>query len=117
MLLSFLIPSVVGSSFGGAVLIELLKRKSLPPGPLLLLAPAHQLVCSKAKMDQNLSETNGHGRSILICHGVNDSIVPLEHSKHLSTSLGAKLLEIPSETHQLDKSSRTNLREWIGSLV
>lgn len=109
---------LVGSSFGGAVLIELLKRGAIPSGsPVLLLAPAHELVCTLAMLDQNLDAIDIKSHSVLICHGSKDTVVPLEHSRRLSAHLGVRLVVAENESHQIDKSSRSQVGTWISELM
>ena len=85
---------VVGSSFGGAVVLALLE-KGLWRGPTLLLAPAHRHF--------SVSEKLPEGFPIWIVHGLRDSIIPVEASRVLASTrsdAGVRLIEVDDE-HRL----------------
>lgn len=99
---------VLGSSFGGAVCIELLAQ-GIWKGPTVLLCPAHQRVAALArKAPPKLPP----GARVLVVHGLQDSTVPVEHSRALARQ-GATLLEVDDD-HRLSASATPeNLRSWI----
>lgn len=85
---------VVGSSFGGAVVLSLLNQ-GLWKGPTLLLAQA----AVKMDPDARLPE----GQPVLLVHGTRDEVVPIEHSRRLAQTGSpglVRLLEV-DDTHRL----------------
>jgi hypothetical protein len=70
---------LVGSSFGGAVAVELLRRR-LWQGATLLLA--------QAALAMRERETVELPRDVPVwlVHGLNDDVVPIEHSRRLARS-------------------------------
>ena len=76
---------LIGSSFGGAVAVALLER-GLWKGPTLLLAQAAVLYRSSARLPENVR--------VLLVHAVQDSVVPIEHSRQLARSGTAALVEL-----------------------
>jgi predicted esterase len=86
---------VVGSSFGGAVVVELLRR-GLWQGPTLLLAQAALRYDQSARLPE--------GVPVTLVHGARDQVVPLEDSRRLArtgTKELVRLIEINDE-HQLN---------------
>ncbi|MBM74299.1 MAG: hypothetical protein CMK59_02760 [Proteobacteria bacterium] len=73
---------VIGSSFGGAVTIELMHQK-VWSGSTILLAPAHIFYGQNGTLPLN-------SRAIII-HSPSDKIVPYAHSLGLMSSGGEKL--------------------------
>ena len=68
---------LVGSSFGGAVVLELLRRGDYS-GPALLLAPAAGIYSVPLELPPNTAVT--------IVHGSHDHVVPLADSRQLATT-------------------------------
>jgi predicted esterase len=85
---------LVGSSFGGAVVLVLLQRGAFR-GPTLLLAPAHRHF--------NVEERVPDGVAVILVHGHRDDVVSIEGSRALSrtgTPALVELVEIDDE-HRL----------------
>lgn len=85
---------LVGSSFGGAVAVELLQR-GVWAGPTLLLAPAALRYNLTARLPENAAVTIVHGRS--------DAVVDIEDSRKLArggTPGLVRLLEV-DDVHDL----------------
>jgi pimeloyl-ACP methyl ester carboxylesterase len=105
---------VVGSSFGGAVALELLHRGAWR-GPTVLLCPAHERVAERAWRAPSpglaaLSEVAG---GVVVVHGRADEIVPIEHSRRLVHGSRAELVEVEDD-HRLTKTATSAaLRSWI----
>jgi len=68
---------VIGSSFGGYIAVELMKRK-LWQGPTILLAQAWMGYTKEKWLPEKTP--------ILIVHGTDDDIIPIELSKKLATA-------------------------------
>mmetsp|Transcript_21187 Transcript_21187/g.56513 ORF Transcript_21187/g.56513 Transcript_21187/m.56513 type:complete len:225 (-) Transcript_21187:100-774(-) len=83
---------VVGSSFGGAVAVEILLR-GLWSGPTVLLAPAHQLLSRDFVIPPSIAVT--------VIHGLRDSVVPLGSSVRLASCSRDVVLVTPDDTHGL----------------
>ncbi len=85
-------PSViVGSSFGGAVLLSLI-QEGLWTGPSIFLA--------QAGVKFGLPPVLPPGLSAILVHGTGDIIVPPDDSRRLAASGGAELVEIEDD-HRL----------------
>ena len=76
---------LVGSSFGGAVAVALLQRGSWR-GPTLLLAQA----AVHYRPDVCLPD----GARVLLVHGRQDAVIPIEHSRQLARSGTPGLVEL-----------------------
>ncbi len=76
---------LIGSSFGGAVVVELLRR-GLWKGPTLLLA--------QAALHYDPSATLPEGVPVTLVHGRNDDIVNIEDSRRLSRTGSPELVEL-----------------------
>lgn len=76
---------VIGSSFGGAVALTLL-RQGLWKGPTLLLAQA------AIKMDDDARIPDGV--PVLLVHGSRDEIIPVEHSRQLARTGSPALVRL-----------------------
>eukprot|EP01062_Namystynia_karyoxenos_P001034 TRINITY_DN10364_c0_g1_i4.p3 TRINITY_DN10364_c0_g1~~TRINITY_DN10364_c0_g1_i4.p3 ORF type:complete len:165 (+),score=23.48 TRINITY_DN10364_c0_g1_i4:54-497(+) len=89
---------VVGSSFGGAVCVELLRRGDWG-GPSVLLAPAAALY---ARMRGAAEPVLPEGARAIIVHGARDAVVPPADSERLARGSGAatRLLTV-DDTHGL----------------
>jgi predicted esterase len=87
---------LVGSSFGGAVVVELLAR-GLYTGPTLLLAQAALHYRPDARLPEHVPVTLVHARQ--------DDIVAFEHSERLARTGSAGLVELLArdDDHPLSK--------------
>jgi hypothetical protein len=85
-LLRFAPDVLIGSSFGGAVVVALLERQ-LWRGPTLLLAQAAIHYNPHARLPQ--------GVPVLLVHARQDDVVPVEHSRNLvaTAPTSAELVE------------------------
>ncbi|MGV3622425.1 MAG: hypothetical protein ACO1OB_16525 [Archangium sp.] len=98
---------VLGSSFGGAVALELLAGGDWK-GRTVLLCPAHRLVAQRANIT---APSLPQEADVLIVHGTRDETVPLQHSR----DLGGRLVEV-DDTHRLiDTATPENLKAWINA--
>lgn len=108
---SFAPEVVVGSSFGGAVAVELLKR-GLWTGPTLLLAQA------AFRYDPNASLPAGV--PVWIVHGLGDTLIDVEESRRLAATGDAshvRLIEVDDD-HPLHASVESGaLIDWVESLA
>ena len=87
---------LVGSSFGGAVVLELLRRGEWR-GPTLLLA--------QAGLKLGVCERLPEGVPVLLVHGTRDDVVDPEHSRRLARTGSpglVRLVELDDE-HRLDR--------------
>jgi pimeloyl-ACP methyl ester carboxylesterase len=101
---------VVGSSYGGAVAVELL-RLGVWSGPTVLLAPAQRLVAARGwQKNPTLPEDASR---ILVVHAKQDEVVPIDHSRALVRGTNAKLIEVDDD-HRLSRSATPeNLKQWV----
>jgi len=76
---------LVGSSFGGAVAVELIRRGDWN-GPTLLLAPALRFVGGHQALPP--------GVPVVVVHGTRDDVVPIEDSRALSQTGSQPLVEL-----------------------
>ena len=103
---------LVGSSFGGAVLLTLLQDHGVRV-PSIILAGAGGLYGLPAALPEMLP--------VIVAHGVHDTIVDLSHSQALAaSSASARLVEL-DDGHRLgcttDSPTGTSLLEqWINEL-
>ncbi len=101
---------VLGSSFGGAVALELLARGDWR-GPTVLLCPAHRLVAARAGLPS--SKLPDDAKNVLVVHGTRDDTVPLQHSRALVDGTSVKLVEV-DDTHRLfEVATPARFREWV----
>jgi hypothetical protein len=106
---------VVGSSFGGAVAVELLHRHDWS-GPTLLLCPAHELLARRAKISSppSLATLNDDvAAHVVVVHGANDSVVPLMHSRVLVAQSPSQLLVVDDDHRLSVTATPENLRTWV----
>lgn len=110
MLKSHAIDVVVGSSFGGAVTLELL-RQGAWSGRTVLLCPAQRLVAARTgRAAPKLPADTAH---IVVVHGTRDETVPLFHSRDLVKDTHARFIEV-NDTHRLaETATPENLKTWI----
>lgn len=106
---------VMGSSFGGAVALELL-RSGAWRGRTVLLCPAHERVATRARrpspprLDALPEEV---ARRVLVVHGLHDEVVPIANSRDLVRGSRARLIEVEDD-HRLTKSATaTGLQSWV----
>lgn len=103
------IDAVLGSSFGGAVALELIARGDWK-GPTVLLCPAHRLVAERARIAPSRMPKDANA---VVVHGTRDEVVPLQHSRELVEGTNVQLIEVDDE-HRLAKvSTPERLREWL----
>lgn len=101
---------VVGSSFGGAVAVELLSSGAWK-GPTVLLCPAHRLLAARAwRVSPSLP---ADASRVLVVHGRQDETVPIDHSRALVRGTGAKLIEVDDGHRLAATATPENFREWI----
>lgn len=107
---------VVGSSFGGAVALELLARGDWS-GPTVLLCPAHRLLAARARLTP--SELPKELRAkVLVVHGRADETVPLEHSRALVDGRSdVTMVEVDDDHRLTANSTPERFREWVGAVV
>ena len=92
---------VVGSSWGGAVAVELI-RSGVWKGPTVLLAPAVHRVASKTRQgDVRETAQQLRGRRIVIFHDPTDDVVPFADSEELSREAQAELRAVDGGGHRL----------------
>jgi len=101
---------VAGSSFGGAVALELL-RSGLWKGPTLLMCPAHRLVAGRAWTD--VPSLPADASRIVVVHGTKDETVPLHHSRELVRGSAAKLLEVEDDHRLSATATPENFALWV----
>ena len=101
---------VVGSSFGGAVALELVSRGEWK-GPTVLLCPAQRLLASRAWLTPTtLPPTREH---VVVVHGRQDEVVPLEHSRQLTGGTRAQLREVDDDHRLTTTATAANFRVWV----
>ncbi len=93
---------LVGSSFGGAVAVALL-REGAWRGPTLLLAQAALLATRRAGvLGPEAQVALPEDVDVLLVHGARDDVVPLDDSRRLAaTSPRARLVEV-DDGHRLE---------------
>ncbi len=93
---------LVGSSFGGALAVALL-REGAWKGPTLLLAQAALLATRRAGvLGPEAQVALPEGVDVLLVHGTRDDVVPLDDSRKLAaTSARARLVEV-DDGHRLE---------------
>lgn len=101
---------VVGSSFGGAVALELVARGEWK-GPTVLLCPAHRLLAGRARLTPTtLPATRAQ---VLVVHGRQDEVVPPEHSRQLTEGTRARLIEVDDDHRLSTTANPANFRVWV----
>lgn len=94
---------LVGSSFGGAVAVELYARGAWT-GPAVLIAPAHAHFGGATRLPE--------GARVIVLHGDADDVVPID------PALGGDLRVIPGGDHRLNRVLEDGtLAAVIGELV
>ena len=91
---------IVGSSWGGAIVLELIRR-GVWGGKTIALCPAYTkvhsiLLTEDTKLPEGLKEC-------LVVHGTKDETIPYRHSEELvKNHPGLELLTIEGDNHRLD---------------
>jgi pimeloyl-ACP methyl ester carboxylesterase len=103
---------VVGSSFGGAVVLELLRRGAWS-GPTVLLCPAHLRVAERAGRAWTPLPPLTPSARALIVHAREDAVVPQAHSQQLAAELGVELITVEDD-HRLSRTATSEgLASWV----
>jgi predicted esterase len=92
---------VVGSSWGGAVAVELIRRGTWS-GPTVLLAPAVHRVAAKTRrndIQEIAQQLRGH--RIIIFHDPKDDVVPFGDSEELARAAQVELRAVNAGGHRL----------------
>lgn len=124
---------VCGSSWGGAVAINLLLTRTWTSGPTLLLAPAWKRAVTaglgeedaKRVMDEFyerfVEQVDERTRSrILIVHGDQDEQIPIHDSQEFCARVpGPRLVVVPGGDHSLNEHllDQKHLSEYVEELV
>lgn len=92
---------VIGSSWGGAVVVELM-RQGLWSGRTILLAPAVQRVCQRTGQgDSREIARQLRGRRVIIFHDPTDEVVPFVDSEVFATEGEFELRAVDGGGHRL----------------
>ena len=102
---------VVGSSFGGAVAVELLHTGAWK-GRTVLLCPAHRLVAGRAWLPA--STLPADASHVVVVHGRQDETVPIDHSRALVKGTAAKLIEVDDQHRLSATATAENFTAWVG---
>jgi hypothetical protein len=125
---------VIGSSFGGAVLVELVARSAWggncaqPLPALLLLAPAHARVAHWAGARKVPALPRPLRHACTIAHGAYDMTVPISDSYALASSGGGGLsggggisavsmVRLDDDGHELRSVDSALLVRWVEELL
>lgn len=102
---------VVGSSFGGAVVVALLRTRAWR-GPTLLLAQAAVHYDETVRLPDDVT--------VWLVHGTGDTLIPVEHSRRLAATGRAervRLIEVEDD-HPLHASVENgSLLDWVRALA
>jgi len=113
------IDAIVGSSFGGAVAVELLLR-GLWAGPTLLLCPGHELMAERTGYQLHWEGLEGLPgevtKQVLVVHGRGDAVVPVGHSQNLVAGSQATLVLVDDD-HRLSATSNTQQLTSLLALI
>lgn len=94
---------IIGSSFGGGVLLKLVQTE-LWKGPCIFLAGAG--------LQYGMMPVLPEGQPVILIHGTEDFLIPLEDSIRLTrSSTSAKLIVIKDEHRLRDLVTKTNILE------
>ncbi len=102
---------LVGSSFGGAVVVALLVQGAWR-GPTLLLAQAAVHYDADARLPEDVP--------VWIVHGTRDTLIPVEHSRRLAGTGSpdrVRLLEVDDDHPLHDSVASGALVEWIREIT
>ena len=106
---------VVGSSFGGAVALDLLFCGAWS-GSTVLLCPAHERVAQRAwlPVPPSLASLPESVQSrIVVVHGRGDETVPVTHSEKLVAQSRAKLVLVEDDHRLSATATPEGLASWI----
>lgn len=106
---------VLGSSFGGAVSLELLRR-GLWRGPTVLLCPAHERVTERGWQRRHpgfVGVPDDVVANVVVVHGTNDETVPPEHSRRLVAGTRARLISVDDDHRLTATATAENLATWV----
>ena len=113
------IDAIVGSSFGGAVAVELLLR-GLWAGPTLLLCPGHELMAERMGYQPPFEGLEGLPgdvtKRVLVVHGRGDTVVPVGHSQNLVSGSQATLVLVDDD-HRLSATLNTQQLASLLALI
>ena len=101
---------VAGSSFGGAVALELI-RLGAWKGPTVLMCPAHQLVAGRAWT--KVPSLPADASHVVVVHGSKDETVPLAHSRELVRGTAAKFIEVEDDHRLTTTANAENFALWV----
>lgn len=110
---------VVGSSFGGAIAVELL-RAGHWKGPTVLLCPAYALVSRRSGRPVHPGfgglppDATAH---VLVVHGTKDETVPLEDSRRLVARTSARLVTVDDDHRLSATATAASMREWVQTVL
>lgn len=96
---------IVGSSYGGAITCELIRR-GIWTGPTILLAPAYNKILESTRISEREDHLekireSSHHHSLLIFHDPRDSVVPYEDSVTLAKNSNIELISPDAGGHRL----------------
>lgn len=92
---------VLGSSWGGAVVVELM-RQGIWKGPTILLAPAVHRVCTKTGQGNSREISRQlRGNRVIIFHDPTDDVVPFVDSEVLASEGQFELRSVDGGGHRL----------------
>ena len=101
---------VVGSSFGGAIGVELLARGTWKE-PTVLLCPPHRLIAERTwTTAPSLPAESGN---MLVVHARQDETVPIDHSRWLARNTSARLLEVDDDHRLTATATPSNIAAWV----
>lgn len=106
---------VLGSSFGGAVSLELLRR-GFWRGTTVLLCPAHERVTERGWQRRHpgfAGLPDDVVANVLVVHGTNDETVPIEHSRRLVAGTRARLITVDDDHRLSGSATAENLASWV----
>lgn len=106
---------VLGSSFGGAVSLELLRR-GFWRGTTVLLCPAHERVTERGWQRRHpglAGLPEDVVANVLVVHGTNDETVPIEHSRRLVAGTRAHLICVDDDHRLTLSATAENLASWV----
>jgi hypothetical protein len=109
---------VVGSSFGGAIAVELLRAGDWR-GPTVLLCPAYALVSRRSGRPPHLGFDGlspDVTAQVLVVHGTKDQTVPLEDSRRLVARTSARLVTVDDDHRLSATATAPSLHAWVESV-